>query len=98
MDDAAPACRYYVSLVGSWEGRFEVRITSATELARLPLASRLTGRAAQHASPMWMRTTLEGEGRTFRHTTRVSAWGVDAYTTDEIIELDDDGRRLRMSG
>jgi hypothetical protein len=98
MDDAGPASRYYVSLVGSWEGRFRVRITNRAELARLPMLTWLTGNAAHLSGAMWMQTTLEGEGRSFRHTTRVSAWGIESFTTEERIELADDGRSLRMTG
>jgi hypothetical protein len=98
MDAAAPAPRYYASLVGSWEGRFRIRITNRAELARLPVLTRLTGNAAHLAGAMWMQTTLEGEGRSFRHTTRVSAWGLESFTTEETIELADDGRSLRMTG
>jgi hypothetical protein len=98
MSDAPPAPRYYASLVGSWEGRFRVRVTSREELARLPALTRLVGNAAQLAGSMWMQTTLDGEGRSFRHTTRVRAWGVEAFTTEENIELSDDGRSLRMTG
>jgi len=45
-----------------------------------------------------MQTTLEGEGRSFRHTTRVRVWGLESFTTEERIELADDGRSLRMTG
>lgn len=98
MDEAAPAPRYYTSLVGACAGRFHVRITSRPELARLPLATRFIGHAAHLAGEMSMKTTLEGAGRTFRHTTHVSAFGLEQFTTDETIELDPDGRTFRMSG
>lgn len=98
MDDAAPASRYYASLVGSWEGSFRVRITNRAELSRLPMLTWLTGNAAHLSGAMWMQTTLEGEGRSYRHTTRVRAWGVTSFTTEEDIELADDGRTLRMTG
>lgn len=98
MDDAAPAPRYYTSLVGAWEGRFRIRITSRPELARLSLAPRFLGNAAHLAGAMSMKTTLEGAGRSFRHTTHVSAFGLEQFTTDETIELDSDGRTFRMSG
>jgi hypothetical protein len=98
MDETAPAPRYYTSLVGAWEGRFRIRITSRPELARLPLATRFIGNAAHLAGAMSMKTTLDGEGRSFRHTTHVSAFGLEQFTTDEAIELDSDGRTFRMSG
>lgn len=98
MDDAAPAPRYYTSLVGAWEGRFRIRITSRPELARLSLATRFLANAAHLAGAMSMKTTLEGAGRSFRHTTHVSAFGLEQFTTDETIELDSDGRTFRMSG
>jgi hypothetical protein len=94
-----PALRYYGSLVGRWSGRFEMTVTSSSALrgAAFPvriLATmiRLFGGAAQ------MHTTLAPEGAGFRHTTRVTKWGVRVFVTEEVISLQGDGRGLRMKG
>lgn len=73
-------------------------LTSRAELKRLPARTRLTANGAHLVGAMWIQTTLAGGDRSYRHTTRVRAWGVEAFTTEEHIELSDDGRTLRMSG
>jgi len=98
VDPSTPASRYYTALIGRWDGRLRFRITDRGALARMPARTRLLGLASHFGGFLRMRTTLEGSGRAFRHTTEVRAWGVAAFTTEEVIELGDDGRSLRMSG
>lgn len=102
-----PALRYYRALVGAWSGRFTLAITdaralrqgSAPWLAKLGLSPLALVPGLGAAT---MATTLGPEGaaeaRSFRHTTRVSRWGVTLFETDELIVLGGDGRSLRMTG
>lgn len=92
------AARYYSSLVGRWGGRFVFRVTREEVLGQRRFGVRAVGRLTQLLGPLTFRTALDGAGRSYHHTTLVSAAGVTVFSTDETIELSDDDRSVRMRG
>ena len=102
-----PALRYYRALVGAWSGRFTLTITDPrafregaapwlTKLGLAPVA--LVPRLGVATMATTLQPQGDGDSPTFRHTTRVSRWGVTLFATDEVISLGDDGRSIHMSG
>ncbi|MFO0663747.1 MAG: hypothetical protein U0174_07340 [Polyangiaceae bacterium] len=98
------ASRYYSRLLGAWSGPFTFELTdrSALQTSNAPrftvegmaLLARVTGSSV-------LSTTLrqgDEEGRVFRHTTRLSKWGVTAFESQEEISIEPDGRSLRLVG
>lgn len=98
----SPALRYYRRHVGSWSGRFGFRVTSWRALAGAGVATMLLigpmALLTRIFGPSTMSTRVEAIGRDFRHTTRVSKWGVTLYETEETIAIDEDGRTVRLAG
>jgi len=101
-----PAARYYRGLVGSWRGLFHLEITDAVAMrtSAAPLLVRLGLLAVAFFPRLGLfriETLLARDDETpgvYVHTTRISRFGLTAYSTSERLVLAADGRSLAMTG
>ena len=98
MTERPPARKYYESLVDAWSGRFTFEVTDWRAGGKGAGQVKAMGAVSRVIGPAWIATTLAAEGDHFRHTTKVSKWGITVLETTELIVLADDGRTFAMTG
>lgn len=99
-----PNRAYYQACVGAWTGRVELEITDRAKLRRahltpwdrarvwaMVLGSRVLGRARMDTT-----VTMTSDHEVV-HTTRLSTLGLPTLVTREVIDLDLDGARARIT-
>ncbi len=100
-----PNHRYYAGCEGVWRAGVSMRITDPARLARsgMRAADRLSLRVMA-AWPRWLGTVVLDTTVTYHasgqvlHSTVVRWLGIPIQRSVETIRLDDDGRRLTVSG